>query len=357
MGTPLLHPTEHGLYCAAGDFHVDPWRPVPRAVITHAHADHACWGCGRYLTSVEGRHVLRVRMGREAVIDAVEYGEGVGIGGVGVSLHPAGHILGSSQIRVEHRGEIWVVSGDYKTGPDATCRAFEPVRCHTFVTESTFGLPIYRWDSQETIFAQVNDWWRANRDAGRASLLYGYALGKSQRLLAGLDDAIGPIYTHGAVEKLNRAYRETGIPLPPTQYVGSAPRGFDWGGAMIVAPPSALGTPWTRRFGAASSGFASGWMRIRGPRRRKGVDRGFVLSDHVDWESLMGAIADTRATRVLVTHGYSAIVVRWLLGRGLDAAVLATQYVGEPDAPPESEADVDPEGGDPAGPLFEGGPS
>src|SRR4051794_5943080 len=209
--TPLLQPTEHGLYCAEGDFHVDPWRPVPRAVITHAHADHACWGCGRYLTSVEGGHVLRARVGREAAIDVVGYGEAVEVNGVGVSLHPAGHILGSSQVRVERRGEVWVVSGDYKVEPDATCRPFEAVRCHTFVTESTFGLPIYRWPSQESVFAEVNAWWRANRDAGKASILLGYALGKSQRLLSGLDPSIGPILTHGAVEKLTRAYREAGI--------------------------------------------------------------------------------------------------------------------------------------------------
>ena len=339
--TTLLQPTEHGLYCAEGDFHVDPWRPVPRAVITHAHADHACWGCGRYLTSAEGRHVLRVRMGREAVIDAADYGEAIDIRGVRVSLHPAGHILGSSQVRVEHRGEVWVASGDYKVEPDATCTPFEPVRCHTFITESTFGLPIYRWPAQSAVFAEINAWWAANRAAGRASLLYGYALGKAQRLLAGLDPAIGPIWTHGAVEKLNRAYRETGIRLPPTRYAGAAEKGTDWAGAMIVAPPSAHATPWTRRFGSASAGFASGWMSIRGARRRKAVDRGFVLSDHVDWPSLLGAIRATGAERVLVTHGYSAIVVRWLLENGFEAGTLATQYQGEPDSNEEDlTADV-----------------
>jgi len=340
MGTtPLLQPTEHGLYCAEGDFHVDPWRPVPRAVITHAHADHACWGCGRYLTSAEGRHVLQVRMGRDAVIDAAEYGAAVDVNGVRVSLHPAGHILGSSQVRVEKGGEVWVVSGDYKVEPDQTCRPFEPVRCHTFITESTFGLPIYHWPAQAAVFAEINAWWRANQAAGRASLLLAYALGKSQRLLAGLDASIGPILTHGAVEKLNRAYRETGVPLPPTRYAGAVEKGFDWSRAMIVAPPSALGTPWMRRFGATSTGFASGWMRIRGPRRRKAVDRGFVLSDHVDWPSLLGAIQATGAERVLVTHGYSAVVVRWLRENGFEAGTIATQYVGEPESNAEEEED------------------
>lgn len=360
---PLLQLTDVGLYCEAGGFHVDPWRPVDRAVITHAHADHACWGCRRYLTSSEGRNVLRVRMGREAVIDDIGFGEPVEINGVRVSLHPAGHILGSSQVRVEHRGEVWVVSGDYKVEPDATCSPFEPVRCHAFVTESTFGLPIYRWAPQSEIFDDINAWWRTSRDAGKACLLFGYSLGKAQRLLAGLDPEIGPIYTHGAVEKLNRAYRETGVALPPTQYAGA--RKGEWAGAMIVAPPSAHGTPWTRKFGATSSGFASGWMRIRGARRRKAVDRGFVLSDHVDWLGLLGSIEATGAEKVLVTHGYSSVVVRLLRERGLDAQALATRFEGEQDsaaAPaPEAELDIDPDA-EPdadaqAGPLFaEGSP-
>ena len=337
----LLQPTEHGLYCEAGDFHVDPWRPVPRAVVTHAHADHACWGCGRYLTSSEGERVLRVRMGREAVIDSVAYGEGIDIGGVRVSLHPAGHILGSSQVRLEHRGQVWVVSGDYKVEPDATCTPFEPVRCHTFVTESTFGLPIYRWPAQRAVFDEINAWWRGNREAGKASLLLAYALGKSQRLLSGLDPSIGPIFTHGAVEKLNHAYRETGIDLPPTSYAGSAGKGKSWAGAMIVAPPSAQGTPWARKFGPVSYALASGWMTIRGTRRRKAVDRGFVLSDHVDWPGLLGAIEATGASRVLVTHGYSAVVVKWLREKGLDADVILTRYEGERDDKGAEDVEAD----------------
>jgi putative mRNA 3-end processing factor len=329
--SPLLRTTEQGLYCEAGDFFVDPWRPVPRAVVTHAHADHACWGCERYLSSAEGAGVLRVRMGREALIDPVAYGQGVDVGGVRVSLHPAGHILGSSQVRLEHRGEVWVVSGDYKVEPDSTCSPFEPVRCHTFVTESTFGLPIYRWPSQSSVFGEINSWWRANAAAGKASLLLAYALGKSQRLLSGLDPSIGPIFTHGAVEKLTRAYREAGVALPTTSYAGSAIKGKGWAGSMIVAPPSAQGTPWARKFGPVSYALASGWMTIRGTRRRKAVDRGFVLSDHVDWPGLLGAIEATGASRVLVTHGYTSVVVRYLREKGIDADVVATRYEGERD--------------------------
>ena len=213
---PLLETTGQGLYCAAGGFFVDPWRPVDRAVVTHAHADHACAGCGCYLTTRSGEGVLRARIGIDAAIDALAYGETIDQNGVTISLHPAGHILGSAQVRVEHRGEVWVVSGDYKVEPDPTCTAFEPVRCHVFVSESTFGLPVYRWPSQDAVFAAINAWWRANQDEGKASVLFGYALGKAQRLLAGIDSSIGPIACHGAVEKLNQAYRAEGIALPAT---------------------------------------------------------------------------------------------------------------------------------------------
>ncbi len=325
---PLLQTTPDGLHCAAGGFYVDPWRPVPRAVVTHAHADHARWGCGQYLVAAAGEPVFRTRLGEKANIEPVPYGEARDINGVRVSLHPAGHILGSAQVRLEYRGEVWVVSGDYKTTPDPTCMPYEPVRCHTFVTESTFGLPIYRWRPQTAIFEEVNAWWRANAEAGRASLLLGYALGKAQRLLAGIDASIGPIYTHGAVQKLNDAYRAAGIALPETTYAGVAER-KDWGGCLIVAPPGAQGTPWVRRFGEVSDGIASGWMTLRGTRRRRAADRGFVLSDHVDWLSLLDAVAATGAERVLVTHGYTAQVVRYLRARGLDAAALETAYVGE----------------------------
>ena len=326
----MLRITDRGLYCEAGDFHVDPWGPVRRAVITHAHGDHARWGSDSYLGSRAGEDVLRTRLGPDARIQTVEYGEKVVINGVRLSLHPAGHILGSAQIRIEHRGEVWVVSGDYKTEPDPTCTPFEPVRCHTFITESTFGLPIYRWAPQAEVFAEMAEWWRSNAEAGRACVLFGYALGKAQRLLAGLADAgVGPIYTHGAVERLNGDYRRAGIALPPTTYAAAAPRGTDWSGALIVAPPSAAGSLWLRRFGAASTAFASGWMRIRGARRRRSLDRGFVLSDHVDWPALLEAIAATGAQRVWVTHGYREPVVRWLGERGIEAEAVASRWEGD----------------------------
>ena len=330
--TDLLRTTDRGLYCEAGDFYIDPWMPVDRAVITHAHGDHARWGSRTYLCSKESEQVLRTRL-FNADIATRSWGETFHINGVTLSLHPAGHILGSAQIRVEHRGEVWVVSGDYKTEPDPTCTPFEPVRCHVFITESTFGLPIYRWERQSETFSAMASWWKSNREAGRASIVFAYALGKAQRVLAGLADAAeGGFYTHGAVERLNRDYRECGIPLPATTYAGSISKGHDWAGALIVAPPSAGGSTWLRRFGAASTAFVSGWMRVRGARRRRSVDRGFVLSDHVDWPALMSAIDSTGARRVLVTHGYRDPVVRVLREKGIEADSLASRWEGEGDS-------------------------
>lgn len=335
----LLRPTDRGLYCEAADVFVDPWAPVERAVVTHAHGDHVAWGCAAYLTSARGLEVLRARLGPDATIQPLEYGVAIDRDGVRISLHPAGHILGSAQVRLELRGEVTVVSGDYKTEPDRTCAAFEPLRCDTFITESTFGLPIYRWRPEAELFAEVNDWWRANRDAGRTSLLFGYALGKAQRLISGLDPAIGPILTHGAVETMTAVYRAAGVALPPTTHAAAA--GRPPAGAIVVAPPSADGSPWARRFGAASTAFASGWMQVRGARRRQSVDRGFALSDHCDWPGLLGAVAATGAEEVWVTHGYSAVVERWLREHGVEARAIASRYEGEREV--EGEGDAGPE--------------
>jgi putative mRNA 3-end processing factor len=271
-------------------------------------------------------------MGDEAEIVTLDHGEAVEQGGIRVSVHPAGHILGSVQIRLEHRGEVWVVSGDYKTESDTTCAPFEPVRCDTFVSESTFGLPVYRWLAQAAVFEQICNWWQANQAARRASLVFAYALGKSQRIMAGLasrGSLPGPLYTHGAVETMTEAYRATGVRLPATTHVAAAAPGVDWSQGLILAPPSAQGTPWARRFGPVSTAFASGWMRIRGTRRRRALDRGFVLSDHADWPGLLAAIDATGAERILLTHGYSSVVARWLQAQGKDAGTLVTGYTGE----------------------------
>lgn len=333
MADPLITQTDRGLYCPPGDFHIDPWRPVDRAVITHAHSDHARFGSARYLCARPGQHVLQNRLGPDAVIDSLPYGEAVEQNGVRISFHPAGHVYGSAQVRVEYRGEVWVVTGDYKLDPDPTCAPFEPVRCHALLTESTFGLPVYRWAPPAEVFAEINAWWRANKEVGKASILYGYALGKAQRLLSGLDPSIGPIYLHGAVERMTKEYRAGGVPLPPTRPVSAAPPRHQWAGAMIVAPPSAHNSAWSRKFGSASTGMASGWMRVRGARRRRAVDRGFVLSDHVDWPGLLTAVKESGATQVWVTHGFVDPVVRWFREAGLDAHGLKTAYEGEADEP------------------------
>ncbi|KQW97302.1 DNA ligase-associated DEXH box helicase [Massilia sp. Root418] len=336
--TDMVVVRKEGLYCVPGDFYIDPWRPVARAVITHAHSDHARYGHGHYLSASAGVNILKSRLGA-INIQGLEYGTQVVHNGVHISLHPAGHVLGSAQVRMEHRGEVWVASGDYKVEADATCAPFEPVRCDTFITESTFGLPIYRWQPQEEVYADINAWWARNAEQGRASVLLGYSFGKAQRMLSGLDPAIGTIICHGAVEPLNRVYREAGVALPATQMVTEVAKA-DIRRSIVLAPPSAAGSPWIKRFGDYSDAFASGWMLLRGARRRRGVDRGFVLSDHADWPGLMSAIKATGAQRVIVTHGSIPVMVRWLRQNGLDASAFDTEYgddeaedLGAPAAP------------------------
>jgi putative mRNA 3-end processing factor len=334
----LISLTSRGLYCKPGDFYIDPWKPVKRAVVTHAHADHSYRGNERYLVPKEGELVSRIRIGDEALIETLPYRKTLNINGVKVSFHPAGHILGSSQVRVEHKGEVWVISGDYKLMPDATCAPFEPVKCHHFITEATFGLPIYRWQKTEKIFDEINDWWRRNQEKGKASVIFAYSLGKAQRIMNGIDRTIGPIFTHGAVERLTQAYRESGVDLPKTTYAGAVESKKEFIGSLVVAPPSAQqSVGWLRRFGPQSTGFASGWMAVRGARRQRAVDRGFVLSDHADWPELLTAIAGAEAETVYVTHGFSPEVVRWLNENGQHAVELKTKFVGDDadDTPPE----------------------
>jgi putative mRNA 3-end processing factor len=318
-----------GLYCPPGDFFIDPWQPVAHALITHAHGDHLRPGHVRYLTAEAGLHVVGSRVG-EVDLQGLPYGEAIAHRGVKISFHPAGHVLGSAQIRLEHDGRVWVVSGDYKTGPDATCAPFEPVRCDVFVTESTFGLPVFRWAPQREVFDDMNAWWAGNAAAGRASIVYAYSFGKAQRVLSGLDPSIGPIVVHGAVATMDEAYRRSGVALPPTKSVlDAAPDEIRR--CLVVAPPSAQGSAWTKRFGDHSDAFASGWMLLRGARRRRNVDRGFILSDHADWPGLLEAIAATGAPRVIVTHGYVEPLVRFLAEQGLESGAFKTEYGDDED--------------------------
>lgn len=326
---PLLIESPDGLYCPAGDFHVDAWRGVARNVVTHAHSDHARYGSKHYLCAAEGKAILHERVGRDSNIHAIQYGEVIDMNGVKVSLHPAGHVRGSAQVRIEHGGRVVVFTGDYKRQPDPTCTPFELIHCHEFITESTFGLPIYRWQHPSVVAADINAWWQRNIELERTSVILAYTLGKAQRVISMLDPSLGPILLHGSMVRLTDVYRETGCALPPTQHATPENAKLHRGKAMVVAPPSAHGSTWIRKFLPVSVASASGWMMVRGQRRRRAVDRGFILSDHVDWPDLMRTIDETGAERVGVTHGYTSVVTRFLKERGKDAYAINTRFVGE----------------------------
>ena len=317
-----------GLYCPAGDFYVDPWRKVERAVITHAHADHARAGHRHYLAAQRGVGVLRARLGRIDVT-GLAWGETVVIGDARVSLHPAGHILGAAQVRIEVGGQVWVVAGDYFFSThgelNPTCDPFEPVPCDCFVTEATFGSPIYRWPRHADVFDDLRRWWQVNAAAGEASVVGAYSLGKTQHVLAGLDIE-GPIYVHPAAEAINAAHLDQGVRLPPTRPWRELEDARSLRGALVVAPPSAQ-SPWRwQRAVRVRESFASGWMQQHGPRHRAGLDRGFVLSDHADWPGLLAAVDATGCSRVIVTHGDEAVLVRALTEKGLECGIFRTAY-------------------------------
>lgn len=322
----LLEVNENGIYCPQADVYIDPWKLVDRALITHAHSDHARWGSRYYLAHEDSEAVLRLRLGENIRLETTLYGAVHTINGVHISFHPAGHITGSAQIRLEYKGEVWVVSGDYKTEADASCTPFEAVPCHTFITESTFGLPVFNWQKQESVFEEINSWWRQNAAEGKASLLCGYALGKAQRLIANADPSIGEILLHGAVDNVNKALMKNGLQLPPTRRITSETSRTAFPGSLIIAPPSALNTPWMRKLKPLTTAMASGWMNIRGTKRRRAVDRGFILSDHADWGGLNTAIKETGCERVLVTHGYTAPFSKWLREQGYNAEEVQTLY-------------------------------
>ena len=329
---PLLSFTDRGIHCAEGGFFIDPWRPVDRALITHGHADHARPGHGSYLATHTALPVLRHRLG-QVTAQGVDYGKPIRLGGVEVSFHPAGHVPGSAQIRVARKGEVWVVSGDYKIEDDGLSEPFEPQVCQHFITESTFGLPVFRWQPQAEVAAEINGWWQACAAAGKTAFLGAYSLGKAQRILTLLDTRIGPVLTHGAVEATNEVMRAQGIALPETLRVTADVSAKSHPGALVIAPPSALGSSWAKRFGSQETAFASGWMQLRGIRRRRAGDRGFVIADHADWSGLLSAIGSTKAENIYVTHGYTDIFTRYLRESGWRAEVVTTEFSGE-DAEP-----------------------
>lgn len=329
MSHSLLITTPKGLYCPAGDFYVDPHGYVDRAVISHGHSDHARRVAKKFLAHRDSEAILRARLGSDISLQTADYGETVAINGVKVTLFPAGHLLGSSQIRIEHGGRVTVFTGDFGTTPNPTCKPFEPVKCDTFITESTFGLPIYDWDDPSTVHETINSWWKRNRDRGMTSLLHAYSLGKAQRIIAALDTTTGPVYVHGSVDQINKCYISAGVELPRTKYLEKETERLDEEGAIVIAPQSATAGAWLNRLGKFTTGFASGWMMVRGRRRMGNIGAGFVLSDHADWKGLLKAVEDTGAEKILATHGFSEQFTRYLRGKGYDAEPLETAFPGD----------------------------
>ena len=328
---PLIEFTNKGLYCRAGDFYIDPWKPVGRAVITHAHSDHARWGSDHYLCHHKTLPILKLRLGQDIKADSIEWNETITHNGVKISLHPAGHIIGSSQVRIEHNGEVWVVSGDYKVEDDGISGQFEPVRCHTFITESTFGLPIYRWKKQEDIFNDIQTWIIQNQSKGKTSVITAYSLGKAQRVLQCVARLPVSIFAHGAIWNTHVALTAAGMKLPDIQRVTPDVPKDQYKNAVVIAPPSADGTPWMKKFTPYSVGICSGWMQVRGNIRRRNADAGFALSDHADWPGLLAAVKATGAEKVFVTHGFQSAFSRYLTENGIEAAEVKTEYGTEDD--------------------------
>jgi putative mRNA 3-end processing factor len=322
---PLIEFTDKGLYCRAGDFYIDPWRPVEKAVITHAHSDHARWGNKYYLCHVDTRPILQQRLGPNTYQD-IPWNEPVYMNGVRITLFPAGHIIGSSQVRIENNGEIWVVSGDYKLENDGISGQFEPVKCHSFITESTFGLPIYNWKPQTEIYTDIQNWIKKNQEASKTSVLIAYSLGKAQRLLPPIAEITNKIFVHGAVYNIHMALVNAGWKLPDVQRVTPETSKEELKGAVVIAPSSAEGSPWLRRFAPYEIGICSGWMQVRGNARRKNADAGFALSDHADWNGLLQACKETEAECIYATHGFQSVFTRFLNEQGINAKEVKTEY-------------------------------
>lgn len=324
----LLKLTPKGLYCPVADVYLDPWKPVSKAIISHAHADHAKAGSSHYLCHPLTKPILEHRINAKS-IETKKYGERFSINGVKFSFHPAGHIIGSCQIRVEYKGEVWVFSGDYNPKPNIANTPFESVKCNTFITESTFGLPVYKWQENDEISLEINKWWRKNKQEGVTSIICGYTLGKAQRILQSLDTSIGNIFTHTAVENINNIFKAQGIEFKWAKHLHQEVLKQDLKGSIIICPPSSIGSTWLNKYSPYKIAMCSGWMLLRGAKRRLNVDKGFVLSDHADWQGLNDAVSSSEATKVLVTHGYTDVFSQWLNEKGIESYPLKTEFEGE----------------------------
>lgn len=321
----LISFTNKGIYCKQGDFYIDPWQPVNLAVTTHGHSDHVKWGNKAYLCQELTRPILNQRLGPDLNIQTLPYKEEISVNGVKISLFPAGHVIGSAQVRLEYKGEVCVVSGDYKVEYDGISTEFEPVKCHTFVSESTFGLPIYKWQPQQVIMEQIKNWISDNHDKNKTSVLIAYSLGKAQRLIKGLA-GYSPIYVHNAIANLNEAFIKAGVDLPETIRISPEIKKEELQRGIVIVPPVLAEGKWIKSLTNAATGICSGWMQVRAGRRWQSADAGFALSDHADWPALLSAVKATQAEKVFVTHGYTAIFSRYLNEIGIQADEVKTQY-------------------------------
>lgn len=327
---PLIEFTDKGLYCKQGNFYLDPWKPVANAIITHGHSDHARFGHENYFCHTLTKPILQLRLGNNNY-QTSEWNKSHFLNGVKVSLHPAGHIVGSSQIRIEYKGEVWVFTGDYKTENDGISGAYEPVKCHTLITESTFGLPIYKWNPQQQIYTDIQNWVSQNMADDKASVLIAYSLGKAQRIMDALKNVTDTVYVHGAIYNVQQVMQNLGYSFLNVKRITAATTNNELKGSVIIAPPSADGTPWMRRFKPYKLAICSGWMQVRGNVRRRNADKGFVLSDHCDWNGLLSSVQATGAQKVFVTHGFQSAFSKYLNEKGIEADEVTTRYGDEED--------------------------
>lgn len=337
----LITFTKKGIYCPQGRFYIDPWRPVDLAVITHGHADHARWGMKKYLCHHFTKPILYQRIGLDIECQSVGYGEVVSINGVKVSLHPAGHIIGSAQIRLEYKGYVSVISGDYKVQDDGLSTPFELVKCNEFVTESTFGLPIYNWLEIEDLNKKLQNWVLRNKENGKTSVFIGYSLGKAQRIMKAVE-GLGKIYVHYSIGKLNKAFESVGITLPEYEIADFKERSQHLQHEIVIVPPALLDSSIIRKIPEAATAICSGWMQVRGARRWRSADAGFAMSDHADWNGLLQTVKATEAEMIHVTHGQTEVFSKYLNELGMNADVVTTEF-GEDEEEGEKEIIKNPE--------------
>lgn len=315
MIAPLLISTQGGIYCQRADVYIDPSRSCKEAIITHAHSDHARGGMDLYHATVQTADLMRSRISSNLNIQEYVYGGGFVKNEVKFSFHCAGHVLGSAQIRVEYQNEVWVVTGDYKIEDDGVSGAYEQLQADHFITESTFALPVFKWEKQSDVFKKMNNWWSCNAKENIFSIIYAYSLGKAQRVLSGLSAEIGEIYVHPSVHKINKIYEKHGVVFPKTTSITGQKSLSQQG--LLISPMGITKTENISQIKKYEEAFASGWMMFKGIKNRRSFDMGFALSDHVDWDDLNRAVLESKASCVYPVHGYTKIYSRYLNEKGI----------------------------------------